>query len=762
MPWTIFTLIHVTSYILWLTHCTWSRNNCSEVVRSWAQYSNTSLSALPVHHEGVMDSCSTFDDSLDTCCSSETSGILWIVGLSEFDYAWDEWLFTSFKPFWNDSLYLRSFFLSSLNSTMHTLHTSFKSSYGYNYERNQDFFFLFFDKLKKYMFGIEQNLAQIVDDFFHELLIRVVRLLLFADSDSDLQTANCVAVELEKHNPFDRIPESIKTMTARAFPPARIIGNAFMLASETILMLFNQTLVRNTCFQQWLRLRQCSSCYAIVDPPICLSSCRAAFSHCFTGIEQLDSKWNKMLDSLLRMLTRLQGPASFPHVNRPLQMHRVFSQMDNSIIANCTLKIEQSVVESHLPRQRRSPFIADNEARRIELDGSLSTIYQVPSLTNWSHGAIKKYSNFRSLFENPALRFCTSGFLRSSRMAHRSTKTCWNGRRLVSQNENLIASPTPSVELWSGLTDCLARMDRMILMLENVTRFDADPDYLPMKNPHLQNRLANEAGDLSFMQWLNENGRGASEGRTADRSVSPLRVSDDSSYSSSSDSANRIQIQRQNAPSGFSNAVGSGFDPWSLPISYQDRELVSKNYHTSSHASTGEDLRSSLARPIATSDSLPRQQYGHLSKPLNRRLRPFSTSSGSSPLDDEDFMFSPQLNRFTSKTYAEPRLSAPTFSGEYGRLPWQQTVHEGRDFQLFNGVSTQHETGHQNTADSTFISAPVQIWIPDSRAVVEGRPNLYVPTADNNDGHVRTTPDSRLFLTYLHFKLIWNVMLLIG
>ncbi|KAF7234100.1 hypothetical protein EG68_12441 [Paragonimus skrjabini miyazakii] len=317
MPWNIFTLVRAASYVLWLIHRTWSLNNCSEVVRSWEQYPYTSLSALPAYHEAVKDSCSTSEVSLDTCCSSETSGILWVFGLSEFDYAWDEWLFTSFQPFWNDSLYLRSFFLSSLNNTMHTLHTSFKSSYGYNYERNQDFFFLFFDKLKKYMFGIEQNLAQIVDDFFHELLIRVVRLLLFADSDIDLQTANCVAVELEKHSPFDRIPESIKTMTARAFPPARIIGNAFMLASETILVLFNQvgqlfvsimnhskcdmlpvnvrTLIRNTCFQQWLRLRQCSSCYAIVDPPICMSSCRAAFSHCFTGIKQLDSKWNKML-----------------------------------------------------------------------------------------------------------------------------------------------------------------------------------------------------------------------------------------------------------------------------------------------------------------------------------------------------------------------------------------------------------------------------------------------------------------------------------
>ncbi|KAF7234218.1 hypothetical protein EG68_12165, partial [Paragonimus skrjabini miyazakii] len=50
-------------------------------------------------------------------------------------------------------------------------------------------------------------------------------------------------------------------------------------------------------------------------------------------------------------------------------------------------------------------------------------------------------------------------------MAHRSTKTCWNGQRIVSQSENLIASPIPSVELWSGLADFLARMDRMILML---------------------------------------------------------------------------------------------------------------------------------------------------------------------------------------------------------------------------------------------------------------------------------------------------------
>ncbi|KAA3682224.1 glypican 4 [Paragonimus westermani] len=657
MPWNIFTFINATSYLLWLIHCTWSFNNCSEVVRSWEQYPNASLSALPAHHDAVMDSCSIFEDSIGTCCSSETSGILWVVGLSEFNHAWNEWLFTSFRPFWSDSLYLRRFFLTSLNSTMHTLHTSFKTTYGYNYERNQDLFFLFFDKLKKYMFGIEQNLAQIVDDFFHELLIRVVRLLLFADSDSDLQTANCVAVELEKHSPFDRIPEGVKTMTAHAFPPARIVGNALVLASETVLMLFNQTLVRSTCFQQWLKLRQCSSCYSVVDPPICLSSCRVAFSHCFASIKQLDSKWDKMLDSLLRMLTRLQGPVSFPHVNRPLQMHitdaimslqRVFSQMDNSIITNCTIKTEQSVIESHLARRRRSPFFADNDSRRIELDESLPTVYQVPSLTNWSREAIKKYSNFRSLFENLAIRFCTPGFLRSSRMPHQSSKTCWNGRRLVSRDEDLTASPTPPMELWSGLTDSLARMDKMILMLENITRFDADPDYLPMENPHLRDRLTYETGGPSFIQWFSGTGRGESEGRTSNRYDSPLRVPfgpGDSRYSSSLRSASRLQIQKQNPPTGFSGAGDKGFDPWSPPSSYQNRELVSKSYHTPSHAFTG-DPRSSLIRPIVTSDSSQRRQYGLLAKPISRRLPPFSTSSGSS--NDAGFMFSPPVRVATS------------------------------------------------------------------------------------------------------------------
>lgn len=123
---------------------------------------------------------------------------------------------------------------------MAALDVSFQSSYGYNYQNNKEFFVHFFDDLESYMLGYRQNLSQMVDNFFDELLKRIVRLLWFAKSQDDLVIADCISAELQQHSPFGRIPEGIKRMAIRAFPPARMTANALLVGSETISNALNE------------------------------------------------------------------------------------------------------------------------------------------------------------------------------------------------------------------------------------------------------------------------------------------------------------------------------------------------------------------------------------------------------------------------------------------------------------------------------------------------------------------------------------------
>ncbi|KER25861.1 hypothetical protein T265_06773 [Opisthorchis viverrini] len=387
------------------------------------------------------------------------------------------------------------FFVSALSTTMATLHSNFKRSYGYNYELNQDFFFQFFDGLAKYMLGQKQNLSLMIDMFFRELLIRIVRLMLLAKSESDLRTADCVAEGLEKQNPFDQTPEIIKALMGRAFPPARIAANALLLGNEMIGSIMNHTSLRVACVRHWLELRYCSLCSATVNAYICPHSCRLAFDSCLSNVRPLALKWASFIDRLLPVLGALQGPTSFPQVNRPIQMHitdaimnlqRVFSRMDQMLLTNCS---HYGIALSNRLR-RSTPFRYPTSQAPPRTDFG-QPLHQIEALGDWSRKAVEKYSKFRNLLTDLPARFCTDDFLRTRRPFRASTQPCWNGEHLVDGSSFRIETepellPSISSTGQDASTDTLYHeLQRMSEKLDAITRYHADPDYLPVDNSYV-------------------------------------------------------------------------------------------------------------------------------------------------------------------------------------------------------------------------------------------------------------------------------------
>ncbi|OON15209.1 glypican, partial [Opisthorchis viverrini] len=395
---------------------------------------------------------------------------------------------------------------------MATLHSNFKRSYGYNYELNQDFFFQFFDGLAKYMLGQKQNLSLMIDMFFRELLIRIVRLMLLAKSESDLRTADCVAEGLEKQNPFDQTPEIIKALMGRAFPPARIAANALLLGNEMIGSIMNHTSLRVACVRHWLELRYCSLCSATVNAYICPHSCRLAFDSCLSNVRPLALKWasfidvarsaicistvhTSLTDRLLPVLGALQGPTSFPQVNRPIQMHitdaimnlqRVFSRLDQMLLTNCS---HYGIALSNRLR-RSTPFRYPTSQAPPRTDFG-QPLHQIEALGDWSRKAVEKYSKFRNLLTDLPARFCTDDFLRTRRPFRASTQPCWNGEHLVDGSSFRIETepellPSISSTGQDASTDTLYHeLQRMSEKLDAITRYHADPDYLPVDNSYV-------------------------------------------------------------------------------------------------------------------------------------------------------------------------------------------------------------------------------------------------------------------------------------
>ncbi|VDP89873.1 unnamed protein product [Echinostoma caproni] len=320
---------------------------------------------------------------------------------------------------------------------MIALDSSFQNSYGYNYQKNKDFFVCFFENLESYMLGKRQNLSTLVDDFFHELLIRIVRLLLFAKSSRDLAKADCVSLELEKQNPFDRIPEGIKRMAIRAFPPARMTANALLVGSEVISAILKEMELSRSCLIDWMKLRYCNFCFGEADVRICPESCRSQISDCMNEYHALDEPWTQFIDHLLAVIDRLRGSDSFPQVNRPLQIH---------------------ITDAIMSFQRLFS--------RIDLS----------------------YLSVRSLFSNLDEIFCSSQLLRDAQSSGKPSSKCWNGKFVSIHNSprkflSKVSSLNPTV------TRLITRLRNVTQMLHSILKFDGDPDFMPIDDPVLEDRI---------------------------------------------------------------------------------------------------------------------------------------------------------------------------------------------------------------------------------------------------------------------------------
>ncbi|VDQ08101.1 unnamed protein product [Trichobilharzia regenti] len=183
------------------------------------------------------------------------------------------------------------YIVRSLRLTKTGLHDLFASTYGYNYNQNKDFVENFFRELESYMLGDRQDIASLVDNFFESLLYRVLRVMLLVKTEQDLSTANCIASKLKPLKPFDQAPEVIRAMSVRAFPPARILRNGLRIANSILQSLSTKVKMNHSCTNEWIKLRYCNLCSAIIQPVICRHDCFNRLSACLLPWTSFDKHW---------------------------------------------------------------------------------------------------------------------------------------------------------------------------------------------------------------------------------------------------------------------------------------------------------------------------------------------------------------------------------------------------------------------------------------------------------------------------------------
>ncbi|TNN06429.1 Glypican-4 isoform 2 [Schistosoma japonicum] len=393
-----------------------------------------------------------------------------------------------------DSQYLQNYLLKSLKWTLKSLHELFVNSYGYNYYQNKDFIEKFLHELESYMLGNRQNIALLVDDFFDGLLIRVLRVMLFAKSQRDLTVADCIASKLKPLKPFDQAPEMIRSIAIRAFPPARILRNGLLLGNHVVQFLSKATM-NYSCINEWIKLRYCNLCSALIQPLICRHSCFDRLSACLIFWTAFDKYWLSFIDQLVRVTERLKDSKSFPQVIRPLQIHisdavmnlqTTLFRMEQSdeLFSNC-LPEKSDKYQSFLfktdvkQRQRRSVYV-DQDA--LFHGSKQSYFYENHDiLKSWADNIHNKYLQFRKPFSAIIKYFCSEDLLRDS--GGNKNYFCWTGDKLIqrsnvtlrSANNQLIISSNPIA------IHIIKDLQHITEMIQSVVENNTDPNYMPIE-----------------------------------------------------------------------------------------------------------------------------------------------------------------------------------------------------------------------------------------------------------------------------------------
>lgn len=82
------------------------------------------------------------------------------------------------------------------------------------------------------MLGKEQNVSALIESFFDQLLIRVIRVIFISKDENDRKIADCISENLKSTEPFGQTPKLVHEIINRAFPPVRMLRNALFIGHE--------------------------------------------------------------------------------------------------------------------------------------------------------------------------------------------------------------------------------------------------------------------------------------------------------------------------------------------------------------------------------------------------------------------------------------------------------------------------------------------------------------------------------------------------
>uniref|UniRef100_A0A7M4ES04 Glypican-1 n=1 Tax=Crocodylus porosus TaxID=8502 RepID=A0A7M4ES04_CROPO len=253
-----------------------------------------------------------------TCCTSEMEENFANKSRSEFEGMMKEasrsvqvTLTSQYKNFdgcTSCSFSNMGYFQDLLNKSEKALYDTFPSMYGELYTQNMKLFKDLFSELRRYYRGSNINLEEALNEFWTRLLERLFKQLNPQYHITD-EYLDCMVKHSEQHKPFGEVPRDLKLKATKAFIAVRSYVQGLSVGSDVIKKV-SQVSLGHECTRAIMKLVYCPHCRGMSSVKPCNNYCRNVMKGCLANQADLDTEWRNLIDSMLLVADRFDGPSN--------------------------------------------------------------------------------------------------------------------------------------------------------------------------------------------------------------------------------------------------------------------------------------------------------------------------------------------------------------------------------------------------------------------------------------------------------------------
>lgn len=243
-----------------------------------------------------------------TCCTSEMEENFAKKSQSEFEDMMTEASRSAQVTLTSQYKNFDGYFQDLLNKSEKALYDTFPSMYGELYSQNVKLFKDLYSELRRYYRGSNINLEEALNEFWTRLLERLFKLMNPQYHITD-EYLDCMVKHSEQHKPFGEVPRDLKLKATRAFIAVRSYVQGLSVGSDVVKKV-SQVSLSHECTRAIMKLVYCPYCRGMSSVKPCNNYCHNVMKGCLANQADLDTEWRNLIDSMLLVADRFDGPSN--------------------------------------------------------------------------------------------------------------------------------------------------------------------------------------------------------------------------------------------------------------------------------------------------------------------------------------------------------------------------------------------------------------------------------------------------------------------